>query len=207
MEVEVDAHVDAAVAEMSVEGAGVVVLVEERANVAQIAAEFFGSDSGVVPALPLGWCAGSEGSGAGTALAQIPDDGGLLGRVETHGGRVGHLLEAGHEVLSEVLRMLAVVGAEFDEQDAPAGWEQIDVGCALAFEAFDDGSFEAFEADGLKFEDFDDVVGCGECVRITECNQGSMAGIVNELYFGFEDDDAGAFGSDQASGDVEAIFG
>ena len=38
LEVEVDAHVDAAVTEVSVEGAGVVVLVEEGADVAQISA-------------------------------------------------------------------------------------------------------------------------------------------------------------------------
>ena len=56
--------------------------------------------------------------------------------------------------------MLRVVGAELDQENASAGREQIDVGRAFALKAFDDGAFEAFEADGVEFEDFGDVIGC-----------------------------------------------
>ena len=34
-----------------------------------------------------------------------------------------------------------------------------------------------------------------------------MAGVVDEFNFCFEDDDAGAFCSDEGAGDVEAVFG
>src|ERR1700733_23379 len=53
-EVEVDAHVDAALAEVSVHRAGVVELGHENANGAQVAAELCGVDGGVFPALPSG---------------------------------------------------------------------------------------------------------------------------------------------------------
>ncbi len=54
LEVEGDAHVDAALAEVSVHGAVVAVLVHEGDDVAEVGAELGGVDGGVFPAFPAG---------------------------------------------------------------------------------------------------------------------------------------------------------
>ena len=82
LEVEVEAHVDAALAEVAVHGAGVVVLVHERADGAEVAAELSGVDGGVFPALPAGADAGDEGGGAEAGLADVPDALGLVRGVD-----------------------------------------------------------------------------------------------------------------------------
>ena len=61
-EVEVQAHVDAALTEVSVHGAVVAVVGHEGADGAEVAAELGGIDGGVFPALPAG---GGEAFGAG----------------------------------------------------------------------------------------------------------------------------------------------
>src|ERR1700722_15290958 len=79
LQIEANAVVDAAVAEVSVERALVVELVEQAAEVAEIGAEFFGSDRGVFPALPVGQFAGDVRSRAQRGLAHFPDAPGLPG--------------------------------------------------------------------------------------------------------------------------------
>ena len=53
LQIKVDAGVHAAVAEVSVERAFVAVSGKHLAEVAEIAAEFFGRDGGVFPAFPV----------------------------------------------------------------------------------------------------------------------------------------------------------
>ena len=73
LQIEADAHVDAAVPEMPVEGAVVVVFVHQLADVAQVAAEFFRRYGGIVPAFPLGRRAGRKRGGARAGFADLPD--------------------------------------------------------------------------------------------------------------------------------------
>src|SRR5439155_5566245 len=72
-EVEVPAGMDAAVAIVAVERALVAVLAPQLADLAQIAAESFGRNSCVLPALVSVRLAGDEGGGAETGLAHFPD--------------------------------------------------------------------------------------------------------------------------------------
>ena len=76
-EVEADAHVDAALAEVSVHGAVVAVLVHEGDDLAEVGAELSGLDGGVFPALPAGADAGDEGGGSEAGFADGPDAGGF----------------------------------------------------------------------------------------------------------------------------------
>ncbi len=76
-EVEGDAHVDAALAEVSVHGAVVAVLLHEGDDVAEVGAELRGVDGGVFPALPAGADAGDEGGGSEAGFADGPDAGGF----------------------------------------------------------------------------------------------------------------------------------
>src|SRR5882762_3882382 len=81
-EVEVEAHVNAALAEVAVHGAGVAELLHEGVDGAEVAAELEGIDGGVLPALPAGAYAGDEGGGAEAGFADVPDAFGLVGGVD-----------------------------------------------------------------------------------------------------------------------------
>ncbi len=87
-EVEVVAHVDAALAEVAVHGAAVVELLHERGDLAEVAAELGGVDGCVFPALPTGADAGYEGGGSEAGLANVPDAF-CLGRGVDAGIRLG----------------------------------------------------------------------------------------------------------------------
>jgi hypothetical protein len=71
-EVELDAGVHAALAEVPVHGAAVVVLVIQRAQVADIVAERLGRDRGVLPPRPVVLAIGWEGRRPEAALADVP---------------------------------------------------------------------------------------------------------------------------------------
>ena len=64
-EVEADLHVDAAVAEVAVERRSVVVVVQQRAQVAQVGAELLRRDRRVVPAFPRGGAPGAVAAARG----------------------------------------------------------------------------------------------------------------------------------------------
>src|SRR4029079_676529 len=91
-EIEVDASMDAALAEVAIELAAVVVAVEEGAQVAKVGSHFFGRHRGILPALPrqrlVRWMRG----GPETRLADFPDHR-LFARVveELHGRGVAML--------------------------------------------------------------------------------------------------------------------
>ena len=81
-EVEVEAHVDAALAEVAVHGAEVAVLLHEGVELAEVGAELRGVDGGVLPALPAGSYVGDEGGGSEAGLADGPDARGFGGGVD-----------------------------------------------------------------------------------------------------------------------------
>ena len=80
LEVEAHLHVNAAVAEVSVERRLIVVFVEQLAQVAQIRPQLLGRDRRIVPAFPPWERSGNGRRGARTRLADLPDGLGL-GRV------------------------------------------------------------------------------------------------------------------------------
>jgi len=59
--------------EVSVEGARITVLIHQGADIAQIAAEFFGSYCRIVPSFPLRYRTRREGGCPRPGLAQLPD--------------------------------------------------------------------------------------------------------------------------------------
>src|SRR3546814_8767106 len=72
-QVEIDAHMHAAAAEMAVEGASVAVAVQECAKLAQIGADPIGSNRGVLPSPPGIGLPGHMRGGTETGFANFPD--------------------------------------------------------------------------------------------------------------------------------------
>src|SRR3984885_2221653 len=73
LEIEADAHVDASMPEVSVEGAFITVLIHEGANIAQIAPQFFRGYCCIVPSFPLWRRARRKGGRPRPGFAQLPD--------------------------------------------------------------------------------------------------------------------------------------
>src|ERR1700689_3629987 len=71
LKVEADAHVDASVPEMSVESGLVVEIVQQRAQIADVWAQLFGRDCGIVPAVPLRCSAWRKRGGSRPCLANL----------------------------------------------------------------------------------------------------------------------------------------
>ena len=72
LQIEIEAGVHAGVAEVSVERAFVIEGGHQLAKVAEIGAEFFGSDGGVFPAFPVQRLAGDVRGYAETGLRELP---------------------------------------------------------------------------------------------------------------------------------------
>src|SRR5439155_26740688 len=77
----------------------------------------------------------------------------------------------------------------------------------LELHRFDQHVVDAFKANWSVFADFGDVIARLVNVRIAEHQQRARSWIVNQLEGRFENDHAGAFGSNQRARDVESIFG
>ena len=90
LQVEVDAHVDAALAEVAEVGGAVAVLVEQGCLLAQVVAQLLRGHGGVLPALPggssVGACAEAPRADSRTSQIFFCSSGSLKSR---HGRRVG----------------------------------------------------------------------------------------------------------------------
>ena len=206
LQVEIDAHVDAAVAEVAVERSLIVIFVEQLANIAEIRAHFFRGDGGIVPAFPFGRRARCGGGGAHAGFADSPQNGGFRGGVDAHGGGIRAFLQARHELLRETLGVFRIVGAEFDQENAAALGNEIETGLIFLAQVVDHGGFKAFEADGAELKNFGDMVGGLEGVRVTEAEQRAVLRTVDQVELGFENRYAGALGADERARDVESVF-
>src|SRR5574337_1484743 len=112
-QVEVDAGVDAALAEVAVEGGEIAVFIEQLVEVAQVAAELFWGHAGILPALPGVWLAGDEDGGTQCGFADGPE----LARfpwiiAELHGDVVSGLLEIHHQGAGAVVGLALAFAAE-----------------------------------------------------------------------------------------------
>src|ERR1700719_3217835 len=72
LEIEAHAHVNATMPEVPIKRTAIVVLVHQFSNVAQIAAQLFRRDRGVVPSFPLSHRSRSKRGGPRTCFAQVP---------------------------------------------------------------------------------------------------------------------------------------
>ena len=115
-EIPIDPHVNAAVAEVTVERRVVVVLVQERPQLPQIRSQLLRRHRRIVPALPLERRAGRRRGRARTRLADLPHRARFGRRVETGARRIGHLLHALDEPLGGLPRLLGIVESKLDEQ-------------------------------------------------------------------------------------------
>ncbi len=197
-EVEVEAHVDAALAEVAVHGARVAVLVHEGADGAEIAAELGGIDGGVFPALPSGADAGDEGGGSEAGFADVPDTLGFVGGVDAGGGLRREGFHCGDEGAGLGVGVGLVGGTELNDEEAVAGWEELEVGERFLFaaERVEEIAVDTFEADGFVLEDLGDVVGGKEDVGEADADEGAAGWGFDELQCGAEDDGASAFAAD-----------
>ena len=97
LEIEIDARVDAALAEMAVQGATVLILVEQLAEAAQVRAKLRGRNRGILPALPGDGLIRYPGGRAERRLANSPNELlVLLVVVQLHRRRVALSRERGH---------------------------------------------------------------------------------------------------------------
>src|ERR1700722_18868978 len=86
LEIKIQARVDAGVAEVAVERAFVAEVIHQLAQVAKIGAEFFRSDGGVFPSLPVQRLAGDVRGDTEARLANFPDSLGLFAGTEANVG-------------------------------------------------------------------------------------------------------------------------
>ncbi len=175
LEVKVEAHVDAALTEMPVHGARVVVFGHEGADGAEVAAELRGVYGCIFPALPSGTYSGDEGCRAEARFTDVPDAFRLVVGVDPRGGLCGEGLHGGNEGPSPGVGFCLCGGAEFDDEEAVASGQKLEVGEEFLFatERVEEITINAFEADRLVFEDLGDVVGCEKDVGKAYAYKGS----------------------------------
>src|SRR5690242_12544082 len=126
--IEIDASMNAALAEVPVERAVIAVLFEEFAQIAQIVADFVGRNSGVLPTFPCDWLSGNEGRGAKSRFANLPNELFLLFVVvKLHSRSAGASFETGHHRHCFRVRFFLAFAPEFDQQEALAIRQQCQV--------------------------------------------------------------------------------
>jgi hypothetical protein len=209
-EVEVDPGVDAALAEMAVEGALVAILVEQLAQGAQVIPDPLRRDRGVLPARPGVRLAGHPGGGAQAGLADGPDRLLLLGVVEDLARRRARLaLECLDQRAGLPLGFLPRLAAEFDQQPAAPLGQQVDVLRVelLPLHVGDQHVVQPLEADRPVRHDLGHVVAGRVNVRITEHDQTAGRRAGDEAQGGLQDGDAGPLGAHQRAGHVETVLG
>ncbi len=191
--------------EVPVEGAFVAILVHQRANIAQIAAQLLRRNRRIIPPFPLRRRSWRKRRCPGPGFPQIPDIARLSRRVEPGIRRIGHLLQTIHQLLSQSSRMLRIVGTKFNQHDAAPLGQQIEFGSALAPQSIYDASLETFKADRLKAQDLRNMVGRDKSILIPNSDQRPMLRAGDQLYLGFEHRHAGAFCPDQRASHIESL--
>ena len=167
---------------VAVEGGRVVVLGHERGEGAEVDAEPGGRDGGVFPAFEALGLAGDDGDGAEGGLADEPDLAGFGFGEDADGGRDGEVGGGCGESGGEGDGVGFGVCAEFGEEEAVAGGEELDAfgGEVLALGVVEQETVEAFEGDGVVGEDEGDGVGGDEGVGEAEADDGAELRALDE---------------------------
>ena len=120
LQIEVQTCVDAGVAEVAVERAAVAECGHHLSQVAEIAAELFGSDGGVFPAFPVQRLAGHMRGDAEAGLANFPHTLGLRAGVDVRVRRTRAALQRLDHGAGLGFGMLRGICAELDQQPSAA---------------------------------------------------------------------------------------
>ncbi|CAI4170767.1 hypothetical protein CCOS2040_18555 [Streptomyces albidoflavus] len=195
-QVEVDADVDAAVAEVPVRGAAQPVVGEQGAEVAQVRAEPGGRHRAVLPAGPRLGAVGHPGGGAGGVLAD-PPEGALAGGVvddEAVGGVGGPRQRLG------VAAGLGAGGAAgLHEEPGAAPGQAARVGDEVGGHPLDGERGVRQQAGG--------GLGGGGLVGVAEDGQRAGGRGLDQADGGLGDQAEGALGAAEEAGQVGAAFG
>ena len=131
----------------------IAVLVHQRANIAQIAAQFLGRYRRIIPSFPLRRRSWRKRRCPRPRFPQVPHISRFGRRVEPDVGWIGHLLQSIHQSLRKSPRMVRIIRTKFNQHNAAALRKQIEFGSALAPQPIHDASLEAFKADRLEAQD------------------------------------------------------
>ncbi len=178
-----------------------------RADVAEVGAQFLGGDGGIVPSLPFRRCAGRGRCRARPGFTYLPDSARLGRVIEPGGRRIRKTLQILQKPERGLGRLVSVVVPELHEQEAAALRKQVEIGCSLPAKAVHDGAFETLEADRLETENARHVIGSREGVPVPQSDQRSVWWAVDQPELCLEDDRARAFGAYERARDVKAAFG
>ena len=197
-EVEGDAAVHAALAEVPVQGGLVVEAVQQGAERAQVRAEPGRRDGGVLPARQPLRAAGEVGGGAERALARAPDAA-LLGGIGQNGGAGAGAAEVALAVARGAGGLGGARARELGQQPAVAGGEAVQVA--------EQGRVHALQPGRPVPEHLADVVGGDGDVREAEHGQRPVGGLLDERDRRLQDRDQRALAADQRAGDVQPALG
>ena len=205
VEVDVEADVQAAVAEVPVGQALHVVRVEQRVEVAQVVAQPLRRHGRVLPSRVGGSVAGRARGQAGAVLADLPQRAGVAGVGDDE--RVG-VRDLVADPLGGGLRRGGVLPRHLDEHPRGAA-RQVGDGLrpATAAHDVDDARVDAFCRNGAQpLELVGDVAG-GIDVGEAEDGQAGGGRVGDQTHPGLRDDGEGALGADEHAADVATTLG
>ncbi len=209
VEIEIDAHVHAALSVVAVERAAIAVLIHQRGDAAQVSAELRRRHSGIFPTFEAVGLTRDEDDGAESGFADIPDTGGFFGSADMGSGRARPVAAVVQESFSFEARFFGGPCPHLDEQVAYAGGKLIEFFERETFASheIDEQMVEAFEADGAVIEGARDGVGSQKSVRESQHRKNAEGRTGGEVKLRRDNCRAGAFTADQGAGDVKAVFG
>ena len=207
-EIEVDAHVHAALAVVAIERAAIAEFVHQFGERAQVVAEFGGRNGRILPALPAVRLAGHKNHRAQRRFAHVPHAGRFLRRADVRRRRIGPRLRRARKHFGLGARLLGGPCAHLDQQEANSGRKLVQLlqRQALAAHEFDQKMVETLEADGLVLQRTGNGVGGLECIGESQHREHAMGRARRQVEVCGEHVDAGAFRADQRAGHVEAAL-
>ena len=204
-QVEVDADVDAAVAEVPVVDALPTVLLHERVEATQVRAEPVRRDGGVLPAGPRLTAVGQSGRAAGAVLANAPQRS-RLRRVgdDQAGGAV--LLHRSGDLAGALLGLGRRLPTGLHVEPRAAGRQAVERGVRRVPgpHDVDDRGVDAFDRQRAKVEEGQDVVGGHELVGEAEDDERPGRRRLDQADLGLQDRGARALGAHESLRQVEA---
>src|SRR5580700_10259937 len=157
---------DTSVAEMAVERALIIELVQQGAKIAEVRAQLFRRDRRIVPAVPLRRRAGSKCGRARARFANLPHGARFGFRVNARRGCARQAFHVLDELAGGLLSLAGIIGTEFDEQVSATFGKEVEVRGAFSLEAVDHAAFESFQADRMEMQNLCDMVGGEEGVVV-----------------------------------------
>ncbi len=209
LQIEVDARVDAPLAEVPVEGALETVLSEQLPEGSQVVTQPLRRNGRVFPSFPVLRLARNERGGPECRLPHRPRVGGLDRIAEQpHRRSARRRSERVHQSPGLILGFVQCVGPELDIQPRPAlGQKRQPLGIqALPSRVLDEKLVDALEANRFERDHLGDGVAGLVDILIPEQQQDPGGRARHQPESGLEHRHAGALRADQRTGDMEAAF-